>query len=312
MGWLSTAIDIATFAAVTNNAMKTSRLEDLRKQAEQIGAIQGICRDYIFRANQAKEDMLEYRGTKPLALAAGLAYLEGEIQESGITTEIFSDISDKEYLASTLRTIRQNRRELMELLDADQQKLVETASQSLRNFESLSFVVSSFDDAMRLQSLMEQQKENERRKPVPRFLGGGREEREWQLRRDQLQTEISQLGGPDAYARWATQWLAFGHKSKEELAKLLNNMEIVLQSVFQDRHFIPKLSLLPTAGPGAESTRSEAKMTWGGVTGRTLTSPVNAVAPAESDDGRVACPNCGYRNSKHRTTCKNCRNHLPD
>ena len=45
-------------------------------------------------------------------------------------------------------------------------------------------------------------------------------------------------------------------------------------------------------------------------------SPLSAQPPAKStgaepNDGRAACPYCGYRNTTHRTICKNCRADLP-
>jgi len=310
MGWISTLFDVATLAVVANNSMQSARLEEMAKQVGQVEVIREICRNYVFRISQAKEDMLEFRTAKPLAVTAGLAYLEAELQESGVTPEIFSNISDKEYVAGTLRSLRQSRRELTELLDTDQQQLVNTAAQSLRQYEDLTFVVQTFDDATHLNHLLEEQQAHEKRRPAPRLFGGGREEREWQLRRDQLKTEIAQLGGADAYAQWRARWMSFEQKSKDELARRLSNMEIILQNVFVDRRFIPKIEFIPTSTDGGELSEAGAEMTWKNKSGGALAAVAKPV-PDVADDGRVSCPACGYRNSKHRTICKNCRNPLP-
>lgn len=131
MGWLDVievGLDVANVAINVNNAAK---LEAMRQQGAAAALVQAVLqelRNQIFQYKQAAENILNSAWVESKQAAAAMRFLEIELQESGITVEMFPDLMDKEYAANTIRLIQDNSRRMLGMLPmAEQAEIKEVA-----------------------------------------------------------------------------------------------------------------------------------------------------------------------------------------
>ena len=61
MSWLGTLIGAADLAVSVSNARQIGKIQEMQQVSQAAEALLAIMRDYIFRANQLKEELLYYR-----------------------------------------------------------------------------------------------------------------------------------------------------------------------------------------------------------------------------------------------------------
>jgi hypothetical protein len=133
MGWVSTVFNIASLSL---EAAQLSKLNDLTQQGVASNVIQAVyqeLRNQIFNYKQAAEEILDTQSNTPKSTAGAMRLLELRLLNSGITSDIFTSISDKEYVASTHKFIKENSKRLREsLLPADVEEVDRMAQSALR------------------------------------------------------------------------------------------------------------------------------------------------------------------------------------
>ncbi len=240
MSWLSAIVDVADLAVGINNAVKLQKMQEMGNQMQVVDALRSVMREYIFQANQTKEDLLMYKKRKPIAVAAGLYYLEAELEESPISPDVFDDISDKEYVASTLRSIRMERMEMLEYFSSDQRELAETTGHALNNYEELEILGTMHDEAVKLSKLKTKYKDLEKGKP--RGFFANLKSTDWFNQRRESLFEIQRLEKQIGDADWEHLVAKHNAKTKEECLELQAQMRALITQVFKDMP-VPQLSI---------------------------------------------------------------------
>ena len=294
MSWLRTIVDVADLAVGVNNAVQLSRMQEMGQQVQAVEALRSVMREYIFRMNEAKEDLLLYKKQKPIAVVAGLYYLEAEIDSSPVKPEIFEDISDKEYISSTVRSIRQERMGLLELFTEEQHDLAKTTARALGSYEELIALSDIYDGLVQLSGLRDRYNALEKEKPKG-FLANLKRN-DWFDRQRSLKEQISATERQLGEGEWEYLVAKYDVDSKEDCLKQQAQTEALILHVFGDTP-VPQVSLAQILSQKLELPEGGAQTAQG--------SP--AAAQKASKPTKVECRVCGYQNSKHRTTCKNCR-----
>jgi hypothetical protein len=152
MGWFNTLLDVATLGVGLANA---GRLEQMRAQgvaAALIDAFITELRNQIFQFKQAAEGILASEGELPPKIVSGaLMVLEARLNESGIVPELFRELSDKEYAASTRRLIRTNIERLFPLLPASEKAEVGDAVSAACQLPDCAYYLDNFDNVRKLE-----------------------------------------------------------------------------------------------------------------------------------------------------------------
>lgn len=294
MSWLRAIVDVADLAVGVNNAVQLGKMQEMGQQVQAVDALRAVMREYIFKMNEAKEDLLMYRKRSPIAVVAGLYHLEAEIDDSPVKPEIFDDISDKEYISSTLRSIRQERMGLVEYFTEDQHDLAKTTARALGSFEELMVLSTMYDEAVQLSDLKYKFKALEGEKPKG-FLANLKRN-DWFKRRRVLREQILTIERQVGEGNWEYLVAKYDVDSKQECQEQQAQTEALIIHVFEGTP-VPRVSLAEILSQKLESSDGGARTA--------QASPVSAQrAPVPT---KVECRVCGYHNSKHRTTCKSCR-----
>jgi hypothetical protein len=149
MGWLNTLLDAGILAAQVSSM---SKLETLKKQGAQAAALQVVLaeiRRQIFNYKQEAEDILSMADQNPKLAAAALRILDQRLKASGITPDLFIDLSDKDYAASTIRLIRDSSNRLMAQLPPDEQAEVATVTAAAIRLPDYDYYTAHYADMQR-------------------------------------------------------------------------------------------------------------------------------------------------------------------
>ncbi|HNB52885.1 MAG TPA: zinc-ribbon domain-containing protein [Anaerolineales bacterium] len=159
MSWFNTLLDVTNLAM---NVSNYAQLQEMRAQGAAATLIQTLLRamrDQIFRFKQAAEDILS-DDTRSLKIKAGaLSWLEVQLRESQITADIFPDLSDKDYVASTIRFIRSNTRALLNQLSTEEQAEVNQFLSAAKDYEDYSYYLDNYEKEETFQRAKEERED---------------------------------------------------------------------------------------------------------------------------------------------------------
>jgi hypothetical protein len=150
MGWLDTILGAATAGASIYNA---SQLQAMRQQGAQATVIQAFLahlRDLIFHFKQSAEFALSQEARSAKVTAGALGVVESRLRASGITPDLFPDLSDKEYTAQTIRLIADNRRRLFDQLSPEERSEVDRAVAMADRLPDYDYYIANYADGQRL------------------------------------------------------------------------------------------------------------------------------------------------------------------
>ena len=281
MGWLNLVVGAA------NVAMNASQLQKMNEfgQIQQVGAVIEIVRnqmrDYIFRINQAKEDLLPYLEHHPVAVATGLRYLELELQSSGLKPESFSELSDKEYFATTQRSIQHDFLKVYELVPEQQKDTIEITVEAMITIDDLAYLVNNYSQVTALQNAQNDFAELEQNKPG---MFAFSQQGEWNRQHIKKRQEVAQL----------VQLVDL-----EKFQELANHYHLTTQDACQEQYNIASEMI------ASVFTNVPVPQLQDNMDDSVVNSPALDSVIADSD--RKECHKCGHLNSKHRVTCKNCQ-----
>lgn len=113
---------VADMAIATSNV---SQINEMRREGEAAALIQAMLqelRNQIFTFNESAKDIFARWDESPRISAGAMALLKFQLDRSGITPDLFMDLGDKEYAASTHRSMRENVDKMLAVLP-DEDKL---------------------------------------------------------------------------------------------------------------------------------------------------------------------------------------------
>ena len=152
MGWLNTFVNVASFGA---EVAQLSKLEALKQQGAEAAMIQAVLqalRNQIFQYNQAAKEILTVEEQNPKLAAGGMRVLQLRLEDSGIKPEMFPDLSDKEYVANTFRTVRENSSRLWQQLPEETRAEVASAAEAAEDLPRYEYYLMHYDAAQELKA----------------------------------------------------------------------------------------------------------------------------------------------------------------
>jgi hypothetical protein len=155
MGWLNTVLDVAN---VGMNVAQLGQLNDLRKQGATSAAIQALLhalRNRIFEFKQSAQSIVDTESAEPKVSAGALRVLEMRLEDSGITPDLFSDLNDKEYVASTYRFIQANSARMRAQLSPAEIGELESMADAARLVPEYKEYVDNYSDLQRYKEARE-------------------------------------------------------------------------------------------------------------------------------------------------------------
>jgi hypothetical protein len=155
MGWFNTIIDVANLSA---GIAQVDQLVAMRKQGAASAMMQAILqevRNQIFNYKQAAISILELEALSPKVAAGGLRLLEARLKQSGITADIFSELSDKEYVAETNKFLRDNSTRLLSQLSTEERNEIDKVVNAGLNLPRYNYYI---DNELKYQMYKEAQK----------------------------------------------------------------------------------------------------------------------------------------------------------
>jgi hypothetical protein len=154
MGWLDVLNVGLGVANVAVNVSNASKLEQLQAQGAAAALIQAVItelRDQIFKFKQAAEAILASEAQSTKVAAGAMQLLELRLQDSGINPDLFRELSDKEYAASTIRLIRDNSSRLLgQLPDAERGEVTRVAAIA-SHLPKYNYYLANYSEGKRLQ-----------------------------------------------------------------------------------------------------------------------------------------------------------------
>jgi hypothetical protein len=137
MGWLNTLLDVGIIGLQMNQSRKLDQMRQGQANAAAVQAIVQMLRDMIFKFNQAAQEISAADDASPKIRAGAMLLLKHRLEELELAPEMFPELADKDYLASTSRLIRQKSRELLEVLpDRERQEAQASVKAAMRLPES--------------------------------------------------------------------------------------------------------------------------------------------------------------------------------
>lgn len=142
MGKLNTLLDLASLGAELSMA---NQLEEMQRQGAAAAMIQAVVaeiRNRIFKYNEMAKDILAAEKTRPREAAGAMRLLELRLKNSGLSSEMFFELPDKEYMSNTVRLIQESGRRLTEALSESEQAEVEALINKAGRLSDYSYFAS--------------------------------------------------------------------------------------------------------------------------------------------------------------------------
>lgn len=143
MGWINTVLDVATLGA---EIAQVGRLDDLKKQGATAALIQAVLqeiRNQIFNYKQAAQAILEQESTSPKLVAGAMRLLELRLESSGITPDMFPELSDKEYVANTIKFITDNRQRIVGQFSVEERNEIESMARAAQRLPEYRYYIDN-------------------------------------------------------------------------------------------------------------------------------------------------------------------------
>ncbi len=158
MSWLKAigiGLDLADAYIAEQNAKK---LKELQMQGAAIALIEALIkelRNQIFNFKQTAEEILSNESETPVIAAGAMKLLERRLLESGITPDVFQEITDKEYTASVIRLIRENSDRMLRGLSKEEQAEINHVASIASRLQDYEFYVENYQKGKELQKATE-------------------------------------------------------------------------------------------------------------------------------------------------------------
>jgi hypothetical protein len=154
MGWLNTLLDVGILAGQWSSMNKLETLKQQGAEAAMVQAVLRELRNQIFNYKQSAEEIVGAEVQNPKRAAGAMKLLGLQLKESGITPELFIDLSDKEYVAATTRFIRDNGNRMLGSLPVDQQAEVNAFAAAAIRLPDYDYYLSNYDDGYRYRAAL--------------------------------------------------------------------------------------------------------------------------------------------------------------
>jgi len=154
MSWMNTLLDIGIMGMQANQSQKLHQLQQQQAGAAAVQALIQALRDEIFKYKQAADEVLAMEVSDPKAAVVAMRILYIKLQEFGVTPDIFPELSDKEYAASTIKLIQGNSERLMADFPEEEQSEIEQIASAVLNLPKYKYYIENFDNAQKYRNAL--------------------------------------------------------------------------------------------------------------------------------------------------------------
>ncbi len=294
MSWFNTLIDAANLAANLNQYQKLSSMTTLQEQAVLASQLQAVIKEYMFQVNQALKSLLAHAQTEPLPVAVGLYLLEADFNASGIDTSMFLEFSDKEIFASIRQQLESRKAEILKNLVPDLQNKFSLALKALESINDLRYIFVNYKNVILLQEAKEELAALRSNKPALLAFAA---QSQWNKSYRVANATIDRLAPNIDLEQFFKVCFKHYKTSSSAIGTLRDYQERLeyYESFFQEIFKTCRLPDMIDPLKNQENTSLEFTTSF----------------EKEASLPQGKCPNCGYQNSKSRSSCKNCRILLP-
>lgn len=155
MGWgdvISIGLGLGNAALNASNASTLQQMKLQRASEAIYREFINLLRNGMFNLKQTAEDVLAGEEASPLQAAGAMRILDYQLSASGVTPDLFPEISDKEYAAATSRLINSNSSRMYAALDDHGKKQVDELLVHLKRLPELQYYLEYADNLSRLQA----------------------------------------------------------------------------------------------------------------------------------------------------------------
>ena len=145
MSKLGLLLDVVDIGISVSNYNQLQQMRGSQDAAAKVHAIIQLAREMAFKFNQETKEILGLEAINPKMAAARMNLLELYLQDMGLSPELFLELSDKEYMASTATTIRNNRARLWQMLAPGEQHEVHQAVDAVLNQPDYAYYLEHYD-----------------------------------------------------------------------------------------------------------------------------------------------------------------------
>jgi hypothetical protein len=141
-------------ANVGISLMNSLALDDLREQGERAIAeqrLQELLRNRIFSLRQSAETVLSATDAPPKQQAAAMKILEWQVSDAMLKPEKFRELSDKEYVHTTGKLIREAATHFFAQLSASEQNEITEILDIYKRFPEYETYLSQYSEQLQLQ-----------------------------------------------------------------------------------------------------------------------------------------------------------------
>jgi len=155
MGWgdvISIGLGLGNLAVNSSNAATLQQMKLQQANEALYREFIGLMRNGMFNLKQTAESVLAGEEELPLKAAGAMRILDYKLSSSGITPDLFTELSDKEYAAATAKLINSNSNRMYAALDIDGKQKADRLVEHLQRLADLQYYVEHADGASRLQA----------------------------------------------------------------------------------------------------------------------------------------------------------------
>jgi len=152
---LDIGLDVANAFISEHNATKLKELQMQGATAAFIEAIIKELRNQIFNYKQTAETILANETESPVIAAGAIKLLERRLADSGITPEVFQELTDKEYTANVIRFIKENSNRMFGNLSENEKTDVIRVASVASRLQDYNFYVENYQKGKDLQKATE-------------------------------------------------------------------------------------------------------------------------------------------------------------
>lgn len=149
MSWVNTVLDIGILSMQASQKHKLDQMQSQQVEAAFKETLVQALREYIFKYKQAADEVLQAEEQNPLVAAGAMRVLEARLIDFGIAPEMFPEISDKEYVASTMKHIRENAARMTNALAVEEQTAVSNVVDAAQKLPEYNYYLENRDDVLK-------------------------------------------------------------------------------------------------------------------------------------------------------------------
>lgn len=145
MSVLGTLLDVASLSVEIAMAQQLEEMQRQGATAANMRVLANHLKDQIFKYNESYKNIVAQAPVAPLQAAGALRLLQIRLNESGLSPDLFTELSDKEYVSMTFRQIKDKIAELTTALGPEDQASLEALVSKVSRLPDYNYYIENYD-----------------------------------------------------------------------------------------------------------------------------------------------------------------------